>query len=533
MKLNSKLSPKSFSSHLLLVAVYDVNDELWSSNSGQGHGEDVDPTLKIITKYNKIAIHDDHGDCIWYITPLSCTYKLRSTRRLYRDQYICSSNDRYHFGLNNEYLPVLIDTTMNDVVLWTANLVTGTLRRYLTSGMVGPGTYLEMKEDGNLSLINHEGEVLWSIECFSDEAFIVIRADGRLQLRSKYNWTIKVLISSDMFPSATPTIAATVEPSISAAPTFIRCYTEITTDGILYPSEFVCSPDGTIRFGLDFRGDLALFANNEKVWSSGTDEHCDVTFTYASLLPNGSLEVRDLQTELFSSNSAVSGHDHGDADLDLRMYVTDVGKVYIEIVETDEVLWTLVSYCLSSLFPTERLYRDQYICSVDGRWKFGIDEDYKLTMYDAVVDLLVWKASDVDCCSGPGTYLEMNENGNLELINQDGDLLWETKTDDEDHSYLAALLILNSAHVVINSHHGDLLETVVEPEDLYQVEDDDYAYDPGCTDLPGWKDSHGDGCDWYEGYVHGSDDLKCDLYGNNFPNDDDITAQHAVSPCET
>jgi len=39
-----------------------------------------------------------------------------------------------------------------------------------------------------------------------------------------------------------------------------------------------------------------------------------------------------------------------------------------------------------------------------------------------------------------------------------------------------------------------------------------YAVDDVCTDVPDWKDSLGDGCDWYEENIE-----HCILYGNAFP----------------
>lgn len=46
-----------------------------------------------------------------------------------------------------------------------------------------------------------------------------------------------------------------------------------------------------------------------------------------------------------------------------------------------------------------------------------------------------------------------------------------------------------------------------------------------CEDEPGWVDSLGDGCDWYE------ENDACDLYGDSFENDG-LTASEACCACK-
>ena len=182
----------------------------------------------------------------------------------------------------------------------------------------------------------------------------------------------------------------------------------MATESFLLPGEFVCSPDGTIRFGLDYQADLSMFSNNEKVWSAGTDEHADVTFVYAELQDDGNFVVHDLKESLWASNSDI---DDDTVTVDVELTVSDAGKVYITDVGTGYIRWTLVPYCLSALFTDARLYVDQYICSINKQWKFGLDESYHLVMINTATNWITWRADFSNNDNGPGTFLVMQEDG--------------------------------------------------------------------------------------------------------------------------
>lgn len=185
---------------------------------------------------------------------------LESTKKLYPNEYICTTEDkeRYLFGLDSHGLlhEIHFDAEGTMSVYWSSQK---------------QGSYLRMQKDGNLVLRNSNRKAVWSSSCYG--------AGSELTFHPLYPG----IGARTYVPGSAPdesiwSVASWAENGLCSPP--VKCMGRVLEPGqFLRRDEYLCvGPDDdnddndedwnrSYRFGVGNNGRLALFWRDEPIWS--------------------------------------------------------------------------------------------------------------------------------------------------------------------------------------------------------------------------------------------------------------------------
>ena len=276
------------------------------------------------------------------MSPTSCSiHELKSVDsiKLYKGSFICSPDNRFVFGLSDE----------GDVVIRNRLEVLSNPIWFLGFHIENDDAFLVFQSDGNLVLYEEKGSSVWSSN-----------TDGRGGDVLFLNNFGDVVIGSDKGKNLWST-SNNAANGCSGFPYLLR-------ESYLLPGQFVCSRDENTKFGLDYYGDLALWENGVKIWSADTGEG-------VLMNSNDSYMIFDSYAGLEVENFGVSvwwfinDYDYNDRYL----IMTENGEVMITSVFGEDPIWTTgSSKCSRIMRAGTRLFNNQFICSRDNSYHFGL-----------------------------------------------------------------------------------------------------------------------------------------------------------------
>jgi hypothetical protein len=382
-----------------------------------------------------VSIANLSGQRTWGVAPRSsCLGKEGNGFVLLEGEFICSSNERFRFGVVDGDLSLWDDTSL----LWSSGL------SYRSSGV-----YMYMQGDGNLVVRDETGDALWrsrtagyigSSLSLDDNGTAVIRSpDGTLL------WSATGSIAQPSHPTLSPIPptpmptplppSPTTEPPFNKAPSLdpwlVPCLDPVQGRVIMNEGDFFCSPNGVFRFGMALDGDLALFEGSHKMWSANTC--CMGKDSRARLQSDGNLlvETPDLSEVFWTSGSA------NDNTEIASLIVRDDGVVSINDSKLGN-LWSTgpiptrtptppmsspttppfsrappldpsLITCRDSVRGPVTLKEGDFFCSQNGRYKFGLAPGGELSLYEG--SQRVWNADT--CCTGEEVIARLQADGNL------------------------------------------------------------------------------------------------------------------------
>ena len=288
---------------------------------------------------------------------------------LNKGDYICSHNGRFTFGLRGNGNLEIIDIFSPSQPIWSSNTADYEDVKYLT-----------FKRNGNLNLYTIYDEKIWTTNTYNAEKLYLTNF-GEVVIGDKKGnllWSTK----------------SQVAYGCSGFQTLLR-------GEMLTPGRFICSSDSIFKFGLDIYGDVALWKNKMKIWSTDTGSGLIVNEDdYAVIFhQSGSLTLWDWDEILWEFEP----EDDDDVD-NLHLIITD-GDVLIRDVSGDnDALWTASSSmkCTRILKTGKRLYNGQFICSSSHKFKFGLKDGNLCLLYNGQT---LWTRG-----SNSGYYVEIQKD---------------------------------------------------------------------------------------------------------------------------
>lgn len=182
------------------------------------------------------------------------------------------------------------------------------------------GASLVLGSDGIANIVSTNGTVLWTTSTPFDG-----RGAGNgptPPAPPSFPPTARITTPPTRTPIATATPAPVeVRSPTSSAPTSTNgCISVLAGGGRieLYPGQFVCSPSGMYRFGMDSTGDLGLWKNANKKWSAGTGGDNSGSDNYVKLRDDGTLIVRNSERVLWLSDTSSSGSSYEGSTIEVH-----------------------------------------------------------------------------------------------------------------------------------------------------------------------------------------------------------------------
>lgn len=334
----------------LVVKVVSNNKQLWSSKTSGNPGASL-----FLGNVGNVMITDVDGKKLWIIrggdsvpnpTPsptadpnhFICKNQVIGKIALERGEFICS--DAYRFGVSPDNgdlsLWVSVDSSTS-IKIWSADSEGASKATLQVGGNLvvrdsagdplwtsktsnNEGASLVLGSDGIANIVRTDGTVLWTTTTPFDG-----RGAGNgptPPAPPSFPPTPRVTTPPTLTPIATATLAPVeVGSPTSSAPTSTSGCISILAGGgriELYPGQFVCSPSGTYRFGMDSTGDLGLWKNGNKKWYAGTDESNSGSDNYAKLRDDGTLVVRNLERVLWLSDTSSSGSSYQGSTIEVH-----------------------------------------------------------------------------------------------------------------------------------------------------------------------------------------------------------------------
>ena len=313
------------------------------------------------------------------------------------------------------------------------------------------GQYLfGLDETGDLGIWKHATKI-WSAGTEADRA--ILQADGNFVVRDEAGrglWNAKT-----SGPGQTRSGQIRVEDNgtvhisnplaekyvVLAGPVgrLDECGHMISEGGMFKPGQFVCSPDTKFAFGLSIDGDLGIWHGSEQVWSAHTC--CDFINVLATLQYDGNFVVRAGKTPLWTSRTPgsrgakawVTISNDGVVTIlnrtDQKRLTINWAETWRFIVLRDRIPQPPTEYdCRPHLVGFGRVERNEYICSQNLLYRFGLDSkgDLKLFRHDQVV----WSTEIED-----GFQMDLQRSdGNLSVRDANGALLWTSGTASVENS---------------------------------------------------------------------------------------------------
>lgn len=283
-----------------------------------------------------------------------------------------------------------------------------------TSGPGVPGSTLEVRDDGDVALVDPTGKVGWHTGTRGSEgARLLVEDDGDL-----------VVVDDD---DTVVWSAGTATP-----PTLLNA------GGKLKPGAALASRDGRHTLVMGEDGDLQLLGPDARArWSSGTD----VPGASLALLDDGDLVVRsELGVTLW--RSATAGHE------DATLVVQDDGDLVLFDADGVKLWSTGTALGPTGLAAGRSLAVGKRLDSPDGRLALRVDADGLRLELDGHA---AWAV--IPAVSDEKLRLTLRKSGNLVLAGTDGAVYWTSETAGTKH----ASLELDAGGVVLRAPTGQEL----------------------------------------------------------------------------
>ena len=293
-----------------LVVRNSAFEPLWVSATGDD--ANAKSSLSLFDS-GTVSITNLSGQRTWAVAPRSgCLDKEGNGFELSEGEFICSSNERFRFGVVDGDLSLWDDTSL----LWSSGL------SYRSSGV-----YMRMQEDGNLVVRDETGDALWrsrtagyigsSLSLDDNGTAVILSPDGTVlwsstgSIAQPPSPTLSPILPTPP-PMSSPTMASpTSRPPIFRAPpldpSLITCRDTVQGPVTLKEGDFFCSPNGRFKFGLASNGELSLYDRSQSVWNA--DTCCTGEEVVARLQADGNLVVSTLLSDkdIWTSRSATQG----------------------------------------------------------------------------------------------------------------------------------------------------------------------------------------------------------------------------------
>eukprot|EP00562_Extubocellulus_spinifer_P012218 CAMPEP_0178544764 /NCGR_PEP_ID=MMETSP0697-20121206/3288_1 /TAXON_ID=265572 /ORGANISM="Extubocellulus spinifer, Strain CCMP396" /LENGTH=1333 /DNA_ID=CAMNT_0020177297 /DNA_START=5112 /DNA_END=9113 /DNA_ORIENTATION=+ len=395
---------------------------------------------------------------------VSCMPQVPGRIKLQRGEYICSPNGEYLFGMSHKGDLCLLH---NYEKKWSADT---------------RGTYVLMQVDGNLVVRSSSKWPLWASRTSDNpDSALKLGDNGVVEIVNKNNKTVwRVRASSNLVPSvdSPPDMSdglGVLEDSTEESNTVgITCVDQTKGKIRLYIGEFICSSDGRFRFGMPYDGDLSLWDQSAypsiKVWSA--DTCCSDEDAYAKLQSDGNLVVSTISgvvlwtsrtvgagpdSSLLLSNNGVASILDSQSRMVWSVRGVSVGQNTYENDDNDfsklqgnsntQSLSAIDDYsCIDQVDGRISFLQNEFICSPDGTFLFGIDGDGDLSLWSESTK--VWSA---ETSVGEPTSAKLSQRGNLIVKTSSGEIVWTSKTANNPG---ASLSLRNNGNVVITNADG-------------------------------------------------------------------------------
>ena len=433
---------------------------LWSSNSAFPGSEG-----------SRVALHDDgilrivtrKGIVLRELIPKgpspACPTILPSGGRLEAGEHLCSHSavapssnvPMYKFGLSSSGIPVLVVTkeVEQSQVVWVASV-----------NVTSTSTSLTLQDDGNLVLYDESSVALWSSSTAAFGAVVSFSTDGGLQMITPDGSVVALLSETSGEFERPPTERVILE-----------------SNDALTPGEIICSPSGNFCFGLDADKDqlclwkvaggdnsassTSLTPDKDCIWSK-TFQDID-EFSASSLIMQGDGNLVLVADGGSDRTLHWSSESHGSANEDSYIVIRDYGAA--EIVNKQGITTFSIAgsdVCPRWLLGGQSLRNDgEFVCSADSRYRLGLGSDSSLAIYDLRSQEKVWETST--CCDDVSAFLQadanfivrgsfddlwstdattnatsgvalrLSDNGDAEILDMDGSLVWSSAAAKDDN----------------------------------------------------------------------------------------------------
>jgi len=382
---------------------------------------------------------------------VTCVEQVIGKIRLYSNEYICSSDRRFIFGMSSDGDLSLFDQIAQpSTMLWSAN----------TSNKTSGGeAYAKLQKDGNLVVSTTSGTTLWTSRTTGAgiKASLVLDNNGVVSIFDSMGrrvWSARgVGVDVDYYADDTPenkfqqgNSNSNIAPFSPSALNGYSCLDQVVGDRMVFEQgQFICSADSTWMFGVDNDGDLSLWSGTTKVWSAGTaiGEPTSAKFSQRGNLV---VKVASTGTILWTSNTA----GNPGASLFLgnvgNAMITDVNGKKLWIIRGRDYVSNPTSsptadpnnyICKDQVEGKIELKRGEFICS--DVYRFGVSPDNgDLSLWvsvDSSAGIKIWSAD-----SEGASKATLQVGGNLVVRDSSGNPLWTSKTSNNG----GASLVLGS-----------------------------------------------------------------------------------------
>ena len=137
--------------------------------------------------------------------------------------------------------------------------------------------------------------------------------------------------------------------------------------------------------------------------------------------------------------------------------------------------------CVQSAPGEIQLIRGEFICSPNGKFRFGLTFDGTLALLDG--DVIVWKNNDEGYC------VKLHHDGELELVGNEGFSLWSTRTSDTRSGHVQLVLENDGVAAIRSSYLGYVWSTATEMKGRIIP---DSLHNKVVTGYQGWFHAKGD-----------------------------------------
>lgn len=411
---------------------------VWSSGTRNNDGSSLR-----IRNNGVVEIIDRVGNRIWKTRPYSlessknvgpaiesglredigitCEDQKIGKLRLHIGQFICSPNGMYRFGIDRD----------GDLSLWETEEKIWSANTYCEEGKAN----LKLQADGNLIVCTKPRVACWRSKTNGNPGASLLLSDGGiaaiLNRRGQVVWsTGETMFEEDKL--ALNRIQDSLAPeSNDNEKDEYSCIEQVQGKLQLQQGEFICSPNGIFRFGIASDGDLSLWAENDNIWSAGTD----FGETNARMQVGGNLIVRSNSGKVLWASHTPNNRG---ASLVLRnngvVAIESVNKSKIWIVNGDNDSSPAPSPYNPTPFPSNgstcmnqvegKIYFSpgNFICSPDGNSRFGLTADGDLALLAGSV--LIWSAGT----AGEGAYAKLQLGGSMVVKSKNRNVSWSSRT---------------------------------------------------------------------------------------------------------
>lgn len=403
---------------------------------------------------------------------VTCVEQVVGKTRLYTNEYICSPDRRFLFGMSSDGdLSLLDQIAQPSTKLWSADT---------SKASSGGDAYAKLQKDGNLVVSATSGSILWTSRTAGagDPASLVLENNGVAAIfdtKGRRVWSARgVGVDVDYYSDDTDNKfqqSNSNSGSLPSSPSALdgySCLDQVIGDKMtLDQGQFICSPDSTWLFGVDNDGDLSLWSGSTKVWSAGTAVGEP---TSAKFSQKGNLVVKVVSTGEQLWASKTSGNPGASLFLGNvgNAMITDVNGKKLWIIRGGDFVPTPTPsptadpnnyICKDQVEGKIVLARGEFICS--NNYRFGVSPNNgDLSLWvstDSFAGIKIWSAD-----SEGAAKATLQVGGNLVVRDEAGNPIWTSKTSNNEGS---SLVLGTDGIANILSTDGTVLWTTSTPFD--------------------------------------------------------------------